>query len=163
GPRQLVVAFGAPAFDRDRHPVAGLDRFAGALEIRQGDDAFGLEADIQVHRFAGDGDYGALQSSFPLFDSMGMGLLVLGKDVAERLGRLVGRLGSGTGSPILIQGAWVRHETLLTYCGIIPTRIPRVPAPPLLRHLRLIRPQDFVWLLLFAVLAVTNAEGGVFE
>jgi signal transduction histidine kinase len=38
-----------------------------------------------------------------------------------------------------------------------------VPAPPLLRYFRLIRPQDFVWLLLFAVLAVTNAEGDVSE
>jgi len=36
-----------------------------------------------------------------------------------------------------------------------------VPAAPLLRYLRLIRPQDLVWLLLFAVLAVANAEGDV--
>ena len=34
-------------------------------------------------------------------------------------------------------------------------------AAPLLRHFRLIRPQDLVWLLLFAVLALTNAEGDV--
>ena len=38
-----------------------------------------------------------------------------------------------------------------------------MPARPLLRYFRLIRPQDFVWLLLFAVLAVTNAEGDVSE
>jgi two-component system sensor histidine kinase HydH len=38
-----------------------------------------------------------------------------------------------------------------------------VPAAPLLRYFRLIRPQDFVWLLLFAVLAVTNTEGDVSE
>jgi signal transduction histidine kinase len=36
-----------------------------------------------------------------------------------------------------------------------------VPARPLLRYFRLIRPQDYVWLLLFAVLAVVNAEGDV--
>ena len=36
-----------------------------------------------------------------------------------------------------------------------------MPAAPLLRYLRLIRPQDLVWLLLFAVLAVANAEGDV--
>jgi signal transduction histidine kinase len=38
-----------------------------------------------------------------------------------------------------------------------------VPPSPLLRYFRLTRPQDFVWLLLFAVLAVTNAEGDVSE
>ena len=95
---------------------------------------------------------------------MGMGLFVLRKDIAERLGRLVGGLGIRTGSPVLIQDAWVGHETLLLYCGIIPTGISHVPASPLLRWFRLIRPQDFVWLLLFAVLAVTTAEiGDVFE
>jgi len=38
-----------------------------------------------------------------------------------------------------------------------------VPAAPLLRYFRLIRPQDYVWLLLFAVLAVVNAEGDASE
>jgi signal transduction histidine kinase len=38
-----------------------------------------------------------------------------------------------------------------------------VPAHSPLRYLRLVRPQDFVWLLLFAVLAVVTAEGDVSE
>jgi signal transduction histidine kinase len=38
-----------------------------------------------------------------------------------------------------------------------------VPATPLLRWIRLVRPQDFVWLLLFAALAVMTADGDVSE
>jgi signal transduction histidine kinase len=34
-----------------------------------------------------------------------------------------------------------------------------VPATRLLRYFRLVRPQDFVWLLLFAVLAIVTADG----
>ena len=38
-----------------------------------------------------------------------------------------------------------------------------MPATPLLRWIRLVRPQDFVWLLLFAALAVMTADGDVSE
>jgi signal transduction histidine kinase len=38
-----------------------------------------------------------------------------------------------------------------------------VPASALLRHFRLVRPQDIVWLLLFAVLAATTAQGDASE
>src|ERR1017187_7495953 len=41
------------------------------------------------------------------------------------------------------------------YCGIIPTGISRLPQPPMLRWTRLVRPQDFVWVLVFAVLIYT--------
>src|SRR5271157_2951048 len=38
------------------------------------------------------------------------------------------------------------------YCGIIPTGISRLPYHPMLRWTRLVRPQDFIWVLVFAVL-----------
>src|ERR1022692_265890 len=41
------------------------------------------------------------------------------------------------------------------YCGIIPTGISRLPQPPMLRWTRLVRPQDFVWVLLFSALLYT--------
>ena len=66
-PRKLVVAFRIAALDRDRHLVAGLHRVAGGLELRQRNDAFGLVADIEEHRFAGDRDHGALQALAALF------------------------------------------------------------------------------------------------
>jgi two-component system sensor histidine kinase HydH len=44
------------------------------------------------------------------------------------------------------------------HCGIIPTGISRVPHP-LSRWIRLVRPQDIVWLLLFGVLAATAQFG----
>src|ERR1022692_4516097 len=43
-----------------------------------------------------------------------------------------------------------------THCGIIPTGISRVSESPFSRWFRLIRPQDFVWLLLFLTLAATS-------
>src|SRR6185369_1484771 len=42
------------------------------------------------------------------------------------------------------------------HCGIIPTGISRVPESPFARWFRLIRPQDFVWVLLFLTLAATS-------
>src|ERR1017187_10429682 len=41
------------------------------------------------------------------------------------------------------------------YCGIIPTGISRLPDDPMLRWTRLVRPQDFIWVLLFSVLIYT--------
>src|ERR1022692_102537 len=45
-----------------------------------------------------------------------------------------------------------------SYCGIIPTGISRVPSHTFGRWTRLIRPADFVWLAIFAVLVVTALE-----
>src|ERR1035438_7860561 len=41
------------------------------------------------------------------------------------------------------------------YCGIIPTGISRLTNDPMLPWKRLVRPQDFVWVLLFSVLLYT--------
>src|ERR1035441_8595094 len=43
-----------------------------------------------------------------------------------------------------------------THCGIIPTGISRVAESTFYRWFRMIRPQDFVWLLLFLTLAATS-------
>ena len=47
-------------------------------------------------------------------------------------------------------------------CGIIPTGISRLAESPLSRWIRLIRPQDFVWIPLFIALAATSEMLDVF-
>ena len=47
------------------------------LELRQGNGALGLVADIEEDRFAGDRDYRAFQPALALFaDAMGVGLFI---------------------------------------------------------------------------------------
>src|SRR5437762_918121 len=86
-------------------------------------------------------------------------LFVLRQNVAERFAGLVWGLGIGTHSCILIQGWGIGHETFL-YCGIISRGDIRSAMP---RWIRLIRPHDFVWLLVFAVLAATTDHGDAYE
>src|ERR1019366_4065258 len=154
---ELVVTLRVAALDGYRHLVAGLQRLAGGHEFRQRNDAFCLVADIEEHRFAGDGNYRALQPALALFAyAMGVRLFVLGENIAKCLVRLVGGWGLRIGRPILIQHAWVGHGTFHKHCGIIPTGISRVPESPDPSWFRLIRPQDFVWVLLFLTLAATS-------
>ncbi len=98
---KFVVALGIAAFDGDRHLVARLHRLARTLEHGQRHDAFSLESDIKENGFRGDGDHRAFKSLSAIFLLAGMGLLVLGKDVLERLS------GFGGGNRFLI--AWIRH------------------------------------------------------
>src|ERR1035437_3483772 len=109
---KLVVALLVAALDGDRHLVAQLGRVAGGLELGEGNGAFGLVADIEEDRFAGDGDYRALQSALTLFAyAMGVRLFVLGENIAKRLVRLVSGWGLRIDRPILIHDAWVGHGT----------------------------------------------------
>src|SRR5262249_540157 len=96
-PGKLVISFRVASFDRHRKFVARLHLIAGLLEIRQGDDALDFVADIEKNRFAGDGNYGALQSMAATFlRAMCMRLLILREDVAKRLVGLVVGLGIRT-------------------------------------------------------------------
>src|ERR1019366_7214421 len=109
---QFVIALRVAALDGNRHLVAGLGRLAGGLELRQGNGAFGLVADIEEHGFAGDGNYRALQSTLALFaDAMSMRTFVLGENIAKRLVRLDVGWGLRIDRPILIHDAWVGHGT----------------------------------------------------
>ena len=110
--RKLVVALRVAALDGDGHLVAKLRRIARGLELREGNDALGLESDVEENRLAADGDHGAFQPALALFAyAMGVGLFVLGKNIAKRLVGLVGGWGVRIDRPILIQHAWVGHGT----------------------------------------------------
>ena len=121
------------------------------LELGQRNHAFGLVADIEEDRFAGDRDHGAFEPALcPLRGAVGVRLFVLRKNIAERLVGLVVGLGSRSGGPIRssILGLDMRRYRL--HCGIIPTGISHVSASPTFPlDAGLVRPQDFVWLLLF--------------
>jgi hypothetical protein len=90
----------------------------GAVLVIQG--AFGLEPDVEKHRFVGDGDYRAFELFPALFGLVRMAPLVLRKDVAERL---VGFFGRG-----LFRGVRIRHSRLAPLQGILPRITPRLCA-----------------------------------
>src|ERR1022692_1048742 len=77
GAGELVVALRIAALDRDRQLVAGLYSFASALQGRQRQDAFALEADVEEHRVPGDNNNRAYKLFAAVFALSRMALLVL--------------------------------------------------------------------------------------
>ncbi len=57
---ELVVAVEVAAFDGDAEFVAGFDGLFGGAEGGEGQDAFGLVADVEEDGIGGDGDYGGV-------------------------------------------------------------------------------------------------------
>ena len=82
GPREFVIAFFIAAFDGDQELVARFHFLAGALKKRERKNAFGLIADVEEDRVGGDGDNRSLEL-FCAFGLVGVGLLVLSKEIAE--------------------------------------------------------------------------------
>jgi len=57
GAGEFVIALGIAAFDRDQQLIAGPSRVRRALEIREGENAFAFESDVEDYGIGGDGDY----------------------------------------------------------------------------------------------------------
>ena len=83
--REFVIAFGIAPFDGDGKLVARLDGFAGGLESREWQNAFGLVADVEQNRISGNGDYRTFQLAVSDIGDACVAPLELREQVAERL------------------------------------------------------------------------------
>src|SRR5580765_2228017 len=89
GPRDLaqsnfIVALRIAAFDGDQQLVAGLYGFAGTKR-RERQNAFSLETDIEQDGVSRERNHSGFYPFASLFRLVGMALLVLVKNVFERL------------------------------------------------------------------------------
>ena len=90
GACELIVALRIATFDRYRHLVARCHNLTSALEGRQRQNAFALEADVEEDGVPGDNDYRAQELSAAIFAFAQMALFVLRKKIAEGFARFAG-------------------------------------------------------------------------
>ena len=83
---QLIVTFEIAAFHGDRKFFTGGDSFGVVLECGAGQNSLGLVADVQVHKFGVGGHDGALELAGATLCAMGMVVLKLREQLAERFG-----------------------------------------------------------------------------